>query len=94
MRLLRLDPIIQTGIRDGFISMGHGRAIINIADHEAQTEIYHKIIMENLSVRETEALVKAYQENLLNDTAAQLPAKRSLTLFLINRNAFLQIFRS
>jgi hypothetical protein len=30
LRLLKLDPIIQTGIRDGFISMGHGRAIINI----------------------------------------------------------------
>jgi ParB-like chromosome segregation protein Spo0J len=32
LRLLKLDPIIQTGIRDGFISMGHGRAIINIKD--------------------------------------------------------------
>ena len=29
LRLLKLDPIIQTGMRDGFISMGHGRAIIN-----------------------------------------------------------------
>ena len=30
MRLLKLDPIIQSGIRDGFLSMGHGRALINI----------------------------------------------------------------
>ena len=30
LRLLKLDPIIQTGMRDGFISMGHGRALINI----------------------------------------------------------------
>lgn len=64
LRLLRLDPIIQTGIRDGFISMGHGRAIINIEDLDAQTDIYHKIISENLSVRETEALVKSYQQKL------------------------------
>lgn len=64
LRLLRLDPIIQTGIRDGFISMGHGRAIINIEDLDAQTDIYHKIIRENLSVRETEALVKKYQQQL------------------------------
>ena len=28
LRLLKLDPIIQSGIRDGFISMGHGRALI------------------------------------------------------------------
>ena len=30
LRLLKLEPLIQTGMRDGFISMGHGRAIINI----------------------------------------------------------------
>ncbi|SCY96797.1 ParB/RepB/Spo0J family partition protein [Flavobacterium caeni] len=64
LRLLKLDPIIQTGIRDGFISMGHGRAIINIEDHDAQSDIYHKIISRNLSVRETEALVKGYQDSL------------------------------
>jgi ParB family chromosome partitioning protein len=67
LRLLRLDQIIQTGIRDGFITMGHGRAIINIEDLDAQTNIYHQIITENLSVRETEALVKKYQEGVGND---------------------------
>ncbi|MFC6876560.1 ParB/RepB/Spo0J family partition protein [Flavobacterium myungsuense] len=64
LRLLKLDPIIQTGIRDGFISMGHGRAIINIDDLDIQTDIYQKIVSDNLSVRETEALVKTYQESL------------------------------
>jgi ParB family chromosome partitioning protein len=64
LRLLKLDPIIQTGIRDGFITMGHGRAIINIEDQDIQTDIYQKIVSENLSVRETEALVKNYQEGL------------------------------
>jgi len=64
LRLLKLDPIIQTGIRDGFITMGHGRAIINIEDHDAQADIYQKIVSRNLSVRETEALVKSYQDSL------------------------------
>lgn len=64
LRLLKLDPIIQTGIRDGFISMGHGRAIINIEDQDIQTDIYQRIVSENLSVRETEALVKNYQESI------------------------------
>lgn len=64
LRLLKLDPIIQTGIRDGFISMGHGRALINIEDEDAQSDIYHKIISQNLSVRDTETLVKNYQEGL------------------------------
>jgi ParB family transcriptional regulator, chromosome partitioning protein len=64
LRLLKLDPIIQTGIRDGFITMGHGRAIINVEDHDVQTDIYQKIVSQNLSVRETEALVKNHQESL------------------------------
>ncbi len=64
LRLLKLDPIIQTGIRDGFISMGHGRAIISIENQEEQAAIYQKIVSQNLSVRETETLVKNYQEDL------------------------------
>ncbi len=61
LRLLKLDPIIQTGMRDGFISMGHGRAIINIEDQSLQLDIYEKIITNKLSVRETEALVRNFQ---------------------------------
>lgn len=58
LRLLKLDPIIQTGMRDGFISMGHGRAIVNINNQIDQLEVYEKIISSKLSVRATEALVK------------------------------------
>jgi ParB family chromosome partitioning protein len=64
LRLLKLDPIIQTGMRDGFISMGHGRALINIDNQDVQSDIYHKVVTQNLSVRETEALVKNHQESL------------------------------
>ena len=63
LRLLKLDPIIQTGIRDSFISMGHGRAIINIENQIIQLEIYEKILTQKLSVRQTEQLVKNYREN-------------------------------
>lgn len=58
LRLLKLDPIIQTGMRDGFISMGHGRAMVNIEKQIDQLEIYEKIISNKLSVRATEQLVK------------------------------------
>ena len=58
LRLLKLDPIIQTGIRDGFLSMGHGRALINIPDTDLQLQVYQKIIKDKLSVRQTEQLVK------------------------------------
>ena len=50
LRLLKLDPIIQTGMRDGFISMGHGRALINIDSLDDQLDIYQRIISDNLSV--------------------------------------------
>lgn len=62
MRLLRLDPIIQTGIRDGFLSMGHGRAMVNIDKKSDQISLYEKIVGQNLSVRETERAVKAYHQ--------------------------------
>ena len=58
LRLLKLDPIIQTGIRDGFISMGHGRALINIEEREEQLEVYNRIIAQDLSVRDTEQAVQ------------------------------------
>lgn len=58
LRLLKLDPILQTGMRDGFISMGHGRAMINIENTEDQLAIYERILREQLSVRQTEELVK------------------------------------
>ena len=58
LRLLKLDPIIQTGMRDGFLSMGHGRALISVDSIEDQLTIYEKIIKDKLSVRQTEDLVK------------------------------------
>ena len=59
IRLLRLDPIIQTGMRDGFISMGHGRALITVEDRSKQLSIYEQILAKGLSVRATEKLVKS-----------------------------------
>ncbi|MBQ4822700.1 ParB/RepB/Spo0J family partition protein [Aquimarina sp. MMG016] len=59
LRLLKLDPIVQTGMRDGFISMGHGRALINIENQQEQLDIYEKIIGNSLSVRDTESLVRS-----------------------------------
>ncbi|MBL4642638.1 MAG: ParB/RepB/Spo0J family partition protein [Flavobacteriaceae bacterium] len=62
LRLLKLDPIIQTGMRDGFISMGHGRALISIDTNENQLNIYTKIVKDKLSVRQTEELVQNLKE--------------------------------
>ena len=86
LRLLKLDPIIQTGIRDGFISMGHGRALINIEDKEQQLELYNRIVAQDLSVRDTEqavqqlknaqkvAVIPPKQEPKGKEAAAPLPS--------------------
>ena len=79
LRLLKLDPILQTGMRDGFISMGHGRAMINVDDSEDQLAIYEKILREKLSVRQTEDLVK----NLKSGTIAK-PKKKMVPAFVKN----------
>lgn len=62
MRLLKLPPDIQAGLRDNLISMGHARAIINVEDIDKQLDIYKRTIAEELSVRKVEALVKALNE--------------------------------
>ena len=75
LRLLKLDPIIQTGIRDGFLSMGHGRALINVEQQEKQLEIYEIIIKQKLSVRQTEDLVKNLKNNNPSTSNPEIKAK-------------------
>ena len=76
LRLLRLDPIIQTGIRDGFISMGHGRALVNIQDAGDQIDLYEKIVGQNWSVRDTEKAVQNYHKPKSTEKTSA-PGKRS-----------------
>lgn len=71
IRLLKLDPIVQTGIRDGFISMGHGRALVNVEDSKTQLELYQLIVKKGLSVRAVEELVRKSKKTTLKTTAYQ-----------------------
>ena len=68
IRLLKLDPIIQSGIRDNFISMGHGRCLINIESKDQQILIYEKILRNSLSVRQTEKIVKDLSRKKIKKT--------------------------
>lgn len=63
MRLLNLDERVQIFISENKLSNGHGRALLGISDNNIQFEIAEKIIQEELSVRETEKLVKKITEN-------------------------------
>lgn len=62
LRLLKLPAEIQEGIRDGKISMGHARALINIENPEDQLAVFEQILNETLSVRKTEELAKNKKE--------------------------------
>ena len=84
LRLLKLDPIVQTGIRDGFISMGHGRALINVQNVADQLNIYEKIISNKLSVRQTEDLVKSLKVDKKKEVKKHLPKYIKNSLSEIN----------
>lgn len=62
LRLLKLPPVIQAGIRDGQITMGHARALINVGEIEKQLFVFQEIIDKGLSVRMTEILVRNIQQ--------------------------------
>ena len=56
LRLLKLPAEVQIAIRDGHISMGHARALININDKEEQLRLLQQIIMDEMNVRQTEEM--------------------------------------
>jgi len=58
IRLLKLPPDIQLAVRNGELSMGHARALINVDTVDKQLFIYKEIKEKGLSVRQTEALVR------------------------------------
>lgn len=64
LRLLKLPPEIQVAVRDGKISMGHARAIINLADEATQIAFLHEILSNNLNVREVENLARTTQKEV------------------------------
>jgi len=58
IRLLKLPPDIQVAVRNGIISMGHARALINVDVVDKQLFIFSEIKNKQLSVRQTEDLVR------------------------------------
>jgi ParB family transcriptional regulator, chromosome partitioning protein len=68
IRLLKLPAIIQKGLIDKLISMGHARAIINIENPEQQTLIYNQIVKMGLSVRRVEEIVRDLNNTEVKET--------------------------
>jgi ParB family chromosome partitioning protein len=62
LRLLELDEEIIEGLKNGLITEGHARALLQIPDIEERKKIYSKIISEKLNVREVEEYSKTYYQ--------------------------------
>lgn len=77
VRLLKLPPDIQVAVRNGDISMGHARALVNVDMIDKQLFIFSEIKNKKLSVRQTEELVRkmyaAPSSSVKNAAKASLP---------------------
>jgi ParB family chromosome partitioning protein len=63
IRLLQLPAEVQTRLAEGKIQAGHGRALLSLADADAQNTLALRAAAEELSVREVEELVRNYLEH-------------------------------
>ncbi|HEX9823115.1 MAG TPA: ParB/RepB/Spo0J family partition protein [Actinomycetota bacterium] len=72
IRLLQLPATVQRMLVEGRLSSGHARALLGLDDTEAQEALALRVLAEDLSVRDVEALVAAYRDG---DTSA--PARRA-----------------
>jgi len=68
MRLLKLPPDIQSGLKSEQISMGHARALLSIEDVTSQLFMYKRVLRESLSVRNTEKLIRDHKNKSSDKT--------------------------
>ena len=66
LRLLKLSTPVQVAVRDNQISMGHARALVAVEDEAMQAKLLQQIVSGQLSVRQTETLVKKTLEGARN----------------------------
>ena len=67
LRLLKLPPEIKSSLNSGKISTGHALAILGLRKSLQMMTLHQKVVREELSVRQTEALVKKYSESFKNN---------------------------
>lgn len=70
LRLLKLPPDVQDGLKTGKLRMGHARALLGVANVDMQLEVYRQIKEHGLSVRQVEKMVNALGKKKQNKQAA------------------------
>jgi ParB family chromosome partitioning protein len=79
LRLLRLPEEVQDLMFDGLLTSGHGRAILAVPDEDGRIRLAKKIVDENLSVRDAEALARLYGTQGI-ERAKRAPSPRSFKI--------------
>lgn len=82
MRLINLDMRVQDYIIDGILSEGHGRTLLPLADKEIQYRTAQMIIDDELSVRETEKIVKKLLETKGNSNKKNIKINEKSDIYL------------
>lgn len=78
LRLLQLQPLIQAGLRDKMVTHGHAKALLGLDDDHLQSVAYKRVVAHELSVRQTEELVKSLKNQ--PKTTPQEESKKVETL--------------
>jgi len=90
--LLKLSPLVQAGLRDREISMGHARALVGVAEDSTRDQLYHQCVRGGWSVRQLESAVRglsspkaAAAEAAPHPAAAMLAQKTGLTAKVVQK---------
>jgi len=76
LRLLKLPPEIKSSLNSRKISTGHALAILGLRKSLQMMTLHQKVVREELSVRQTEALVKKYSESFKNNLKVKIVAPK------------------
>ncbi|WLD93384.1 ParB/RepB/Spo0J family partition protein [Alkalihalobacillus sp. AL-G] len=87
LRLLQLPALVQQLLAEKKLSMGHGRALLALKNKTKVSPLVQKVIKENLSVRQVEALVQRLNENVSRETKKH---KKPKSVFVKEREAVLR----
>jgi ParB family chromosome partitioning protein len=85
VRLLKLPPEIQIGLKESKLSMGHARALINIQNIEDQLAVYKAILEEDLSVRKVEEMARALAERTTKQPSPSPKSRKDIHIQRLER---------
>ncbi|MFR9594233.1 MAG: ParB/RepB/Spo0J family partition protein, partial [Rikenellaceae bacterium] len=78
LRLIKLTDEVQSALKEELITMGHAKALVSIEDAAKQIAVLEKVLELSLTVRQTEELARAMQQNEIETPTPQEPAAEEI----------------